>query len=78
MLSQVQTVSVFKSGNYRDFFKWGAPMIYDYWPSWSRSLGSVIQLGPLMAIPVIALFQTCRYLSKGPPDIFDVSAFTLF
>ncbi|KAF6212414.1 hypothetical protein GE061_012937, partial [Apolygus lucorum] len=67
----VQTVAVFKSGNYRDLFKWGSPMSYDFWPPWSRTFGTLLQIIPLLTIPFVALFQSCRYLSKGPPDIFD-------
>lgn len=48
-------------------------MIYDYWPSWSRQLGSLIQLIPLLIIPFIGIVQSCRYLSHGPADVFEVS-----
>ncbi|BET01002.1 transporter [Nesidiocoris tenuis] len=67
----IQTVNVFKSGNYRDLFRWGTPMHYDYWPPWSRTFGSLLQIIPLLTIPFVAIVQSCRYLSKGPPDILD-------
>ncbi|XP_073990606.1 sodium-dependent transporter bedraggled isoform X2 [Rhodnius prolixus] len=71
VLLMVLFISVFKSGNYRDLFRWSAPMIYDYWPSWSRQLGSLIQLIPLLIIPFIGIVQSCRYLSHGPADVFE-------
>lgn len=52
---------------------WNAPMFYEYWPSWARELGCLLQIVPLITIPFIALIQSCRYLTDGPPDIFDVS-----
>ncbi|XP_014258798.1 sodium- and chloride-dependent glycine transporter 1 isoform X2 [Cimex lectularius] len=67
----VLCILVFKNGSYKDLYKWNAPLTYDYWPVWSRELGSLIQILPLLTIPFIGIVQSCRYLSKGPSDIFD-------
>ncbi|KAL1131256.1 hypothetical protein AAG570_010874 [Ranatra chinensis] len=67
----VLCVTIFKNGNFRDLYKWYTPMSYDYWPSWSREIGSLLQLIPLITVPFVSLIQSCRYLSDGPPDIFD-------
>lgn len=45
-----------------------------YWPLWARKLGGIIQLTILQIIPVTAVLQIYRFLSKGPPDILDVSS----
>ncbi|XP_075227667.1 sodium-dependent transporter bedraggled isoform X2 [Lycorma delicatula] len=67
----VMCITVFKNGKFRYFFKWSSPNIYEYWPSWSRQLGCLFQSIPIITVPFIAIVQTCRYLSSGPPDIFD-------
>lgn len=67
-------MTVFKNGHFRDLLKWNSTtMFYDYWPPWTREFGSLLQIVPLLMIPFIGLVQSCRYLSSGSPDIFDVS-----
>lgn len=44
-----------------------------YWPLWARKLGGIIQITMLQIVPVTAVLQIYRFLSKGPPDILDVS-----
>lgn len=70
---QVLCISVFKNGNYRELIRIGGNLNYDYWPLWSRQIGALMQLIPLLAVPFIGIVQSCRYLSNGPPDVFDVS-----
>lgn len=43
-----------------------------YFSLWSRKVGGLIQIGFLLIVPVTAIIQIYRYLSNGPPDIFDV------
>ena len=45
----------------------------NYWPVWVKRLGGFLQLGLLVLIPFFSVIQIYRYLSKGPPDILDVS-----
>ncbi|XP_054271127.1 sodium-dependent transporter bedraggled [Macrosteles quadrilineatus] len=71
VLMMVVFITIFKNGQFRDWFRWSAPMLYDYWPSWSREFGCLLQILPLLTIPFIGLVQSCRYLSDGPPDILD-------
>lgn len=67
-------IAVFRSGGYRDMWVWrNAGVRAGYWPHWARQIGVLLQLIPLLCIPVTALIQTYRYLSTGPPDILDVS-----
>lgn len=35
-------------------------------------MGSFMQLLPILAVPFVAIVQSCRYLSNGPPDLFEV------
>ncbi|RZF39999.1 hypothetical protein LSTR_LSTR002402 [Laodelphax striatellus] len=67
----VMCITFFKNGQFRYFFKWSIPNTYEYWPDWARQLGAMFQIVPLLTIPFIAVIQACRYLSSGPPDIFD-------
>lgn len=43
-----------------------------YWPLWARKIGGIIQITLLQIVPVTAVLQIYRFLSKGPPDILDV------
>lgn len=49
-----------------------------YWPLWARQIGGFIQVAFLLLVPVVTVVQIYRYLSKGPPDILDVSDHTEF
>lgn len=71
VMLMVLCISVFKNGNYRELIRVGGNLNYDYWPPWSRQIGALLQLIPLLAVPFIGFVQSCRYLSNGPPDIFD-------
>ena len=73
---QVVCITVFKKGGSRELYSWHINLGYDYWPLWAREVGALLQLLPMLTIPVVAVIQTCRYLSAGPPDIFDVSTST--
>lgn len=44
-----------------------------FWPLWTRQIGGLIQVSFLIMVPITAVIQIYRYLSKGPPDILDVS-----
>lgn len=56
-----------------DFYHWSAAIAQSYWPVWARKAAAFIQIGIFQIIPITAIVQTYRYLSKGPPDILDVS-----
>jgi len=67
-------IAIFKTGYYKDMWVWRATNVRaGYWPHWARQVGVLIQLVPLLCIPVVALIQTYRYLTNGPPDILEVS-----
>jgi solute carrier family 6 (neurotransmitter transporter) len=70
ILHQVLSIASFKSGGGRELYDWAPGRGYRFWPSWSREVGSLVQLLPLLAVPFVAIIQSCRYLSQGPPDLF--------
>lgn len=59
-----------------DFYHWSGVISQSYWPMWTRKVAAFIQIGIFQIIPITAIVQTFRYLSKGPPDILDVSHIT--
>ncbi|XP_059057554.1 sodium-dependent transporter bedraggled isoform X2 [Achroia grisella] len=59
----------FRIGQQRQFYSWRKHG--GYWPVWTRQLAVCMQQGTLLIIPITAFIQTWRYMSKGPPDIFD-------
>lgn len=66
-------IATFKNGNFKDIFIWHHAPVAEYWPMWTRQLGSMIQLIPILLIPLVAVIQSYRYLNNGPSDILDVS-----
>ncbi|KAH8233602.1 hypothetical protein KR026_010253 [Drosophila bipectinata] len=64
------TLSVidYKASLSNQFYYWRGKSYFSYW---SRKMGSLIQIGVLLVIPVTAIIQIYRYLSKGPPDILE-------
>lgn len=60
-----------------DFYHWSGIISQSYWPIWTRKAAAFIQIGIFQIIPITAIIQTYRYLSKGPPDILDVSSKSL-
>ncbi|XP_032307066.1 sodium-dependent transporter bedraggled isoform X2 [Drosophila ananassae] len=64
------TLSVidYKASLSNQFYYWRGKSYFSYW---SRKMGSLIQIGVLLIIPVTAIIQIYRYLSKGPPDILE-------
>lgn len=73
---QLLSTTIIKNGGYKVLYNWQIPG-YDYWPVWGRQAGCFIQLAPLVLVPIAGVIQTIRYLTTGPPDIFEVSAFIL-
>ncbi|XP_066999497.2 sodium-dependent transporter bedraggled [Anabrus simplex] len=63
-------ITVFKNGRFREMYNWSSMGLH-YWPLWLREIGCLLQLMPIIAIPVVGIVQSCRYLSSGPPDLFD-------
>lgn len=70
------TLSVidYKASLSNQFYYWRGKSYFSYW---SRKMGSLIQIGVLLVIPVTAIIQIYRYLSKGPPDILEVLYFCI-
>lgn len=64
-------LSTFKNGNYREMFVWHHAPVVEYWPLWARQIGSLLQLLPIILIPLVAVIQSYRYLNNGPEDILD-------
>ena len=73
VILMVVCITIFKNGGSRELYSWHSSTGYDYWPLWSREVGAMLQLLPIVAIPAVGFIQSCRYLSTGPPDLFDVS-----
>ena len=59
-------------GHFRDIFTWDMNYGYAYWPLWARQTGTMLQLIPLLIIPATGVVQSFRYLTRGPPDLFEV------
>ncbi|XP_041979794.1 uncharacterized protein LOC121733569 isoform X2 [Aricia agestis] len=59
----------FRVGQQRQLYSWRKTA--GYWPVWVRQVSVCIQQGLLLLVPVTAFIQTWRYMSKGPPDIFE-------
>jgi solute carrier family 6 (neurotransmitter transporter) len=68
----VLAVASFQNGNVRELYDWNPNRGYIFWPSWTREVGSLLQLLPILCVPFVAIVQSCRYLSTGPSDIFEV------
>lgn len=68
-------ITFFKNGNFKTLFTWHDRITGEYWPLWVRQLGSVIQLSPLLCVPVVAMIQSYRYINNGPDDILEVRLF---
>ncbi|KDR15727.1 sodium- and chloride-dependent glycine transporter 1 isoform X2 [Zootermopsis nevadensis] len=66
----VTCITVFKNGQFRDLYNWHS-VTYNYWPVWTREVGCMLQLLPIILVPFVCIVQTFRYLSIGPPDILD-------
>lgn len=64
------TLSVvdYKASLSNQFYYWRGKSYFTYW---SRKMGSLIQIGVLLVIPVTAIIQIYRYLAHGPPDILE-------
>ncbi|XP_056631200.1 sodium-dependent transporter bedraggled isoform X2 [Diorhabda sublineata] len=67
----VLCIATFKNGSFRDMFIWHHGPVAGYWPLWARQVGSMIQLVPILCIPLVAVIQSYRYLNNGPSDILD-------
>lgn len=55
-----------------DFYRWNS-FIASYWPLYGRTIAAIMQIGIFQIVPLTAVIQSYRYLTKGPPDILDVS-----
>lgn len=66
-------IAFFKNGNFREIFVWHHAPSVEYWPLWARQIGSIIQLIPILCVPIVGLIQSYRYLNNGPSDILEVS-----
>ncbi|XP_060523939.1 sodium-dependent transporter bedraggled isoform X2 [Cylas formicarius] len=67
----VLCISTFRNGYFRDMFVWHHAPVAEYWPLWSRQMGSMMQLLPVLCVPLVAVVQSYRYLNSGPSDILD-------
>lgn len=67
------TVLLFFSSESSRLYDWNIAKQNHYWEVWARELGSCLQLMPILLVPLVAIVQTCRYLSKGPTDLFEVN-----
>ncbi|XP_017839286.1 uncharacterized protein LOC108597311 isoform X2 [Drosophila busckii] len=64
------TLSVidYKASLSNQFYYWRGKSYFLYW---SRKMGSLIQIGIVLIIPVTAIVQIYRYLTSGPADILE-------
>ncbi|XP_044258014.1 sodium-dependent transporter bedraggled isoform X2 [Tribolium madens] len=67
----VLCISTVRNGNFRDIFVWHHAPVPEYWPLWARQFGSMLQLVPILLVPLVAVIQSYRYLSNGPTDILE-------
>ncbi|KAF4527278.1 hypothetical protein B566_EDAN006999 [Ephemera danica] len=67
----ILSVVLFRTSESGELYDWSATSERLYWPVWARELGSILQLLPVLVVPLVAMVQTCRYLANGPPDLFD-------
>lgn len=63
--------SLFKNGGYKQLFKWSNRGPRLYFPVRLRETGAVLQLTPLIIVVLVGICQIYKYLSTGPPDIFE-------
>lgn len=63
------SIMEYKASYARDLYHWRTST---YWLPWVRKIGCFIQIAFLLIVPITSIIQIYRYLSKGPPDIFDV------
>ncbi|RZC33827.1 uncharacterized protein BDFB_002644 [Asbolus verrucosus] len=64
-------IATFKNGSFRDIFIWHHAPVAEYWPLWARQVGSMLQLVPILLVPLVAVIQSYRYLNNGPNDILE-------
>ncbi|KAK4883080.1 hypothetical protein RN001_006399 [Aquatica leii] len=64
-------VAFFKNGSFKELFVWHHAPSVEYWPLWARQIGSMLQLLPILCVPIVAVIQSYRYLNNGPPDILE-------
>jgi len=69
---QVLSIASFKNGNIGELYDWNPKHGSKFWHSWAREVRSLIQVVPILAVPFLAILQSCRYLSTGPPDLMWV------
>ncbi|KAK9874553.1 hypothetical protein WA026_005390 [Henosepilachna vigintioctopunctata] len=69
----VLCISTFKNGHFKEMFIWHHAPVAEYWPLIVRQIGSMLQLLPVLCVPVVAVIQSYRYLNNGPSDILEVS-----
>lgn len=60
----------YKISHSNQFFHWRGKAYFSYW---ARKVGGLAQVGFLLLVPLVSIIQIYRYLSKGPPDILEVS-----
>ncbi|XP_032688145.1 uncharacterized protein LOC116852173 isoform X2 [Odontomachus brunneus] len=74
----VLTITIFKSSSFsRELYTYRRTG-KEYWALWARQFGTAIQLIPIVAVPAVGIIQTCRYLNRGPPDIFDFGIYVVY
>lgn len=64
----ILSISSFKSGQFREVFAWSSSQ---YWPVWVCQLAAALQLAPILLVPLVGVFQTCRYLALTDEDLFE-------
>lgn len=67
----VLAVTSFKLGDFGRLFSWTEGTGYMYWPVWAKQLGALIQVLPIVIIPVVAFIQAIRHLSKGSGSLVE-------
>ncbi|XP_034480079.1 uncharacterized protein LOC117785916 isoform X2 [Drosophila innubila] len=58
----------YKASLSNQFYYWRGKSYFSYA---SRKMGSLVQIGIVLIIPVTAIIQIYRYLTHGPPDILE-------
>nr|CAH7720223.1 unnamed protein product [Callosobruchus chinensis] len=71
VILMVLCISTFRNGSFRDMFIWHRAPTVEYWSLWSRQVGCLMQILPILCVPIVAVIQSYRYLNSGPDDILE-------
>ena len=71
----ILSIVSFRFGRFAEMFDWTTNNGYQYLPSWVREIGAMMQVLPILMVPLVAVIQSCRYFlnSNGQERMHEVS-----